>query len=222
HRLLDLGFTTRRVVLLLYAVATLFGALALVLVFAPPHSVVLITAAGSGLSMCVVVFGVRELNYHEFVALGSVVARAPAKLHTILKDRIHAGDLIPVLRLARTLEQVNSVLAGAADLFSFGHVEVCSSASTGSWQQARARWGADLWKLDYPVSRLDPETGDGFVLRIWCAGGNNHRPYGAERVAGILGPVLREWFDAHQDVEIPAEQTTMAGELARRRLAVRS
>ena len=52
-------------------------------------------------------------------------------------------------------------------------------------------WG---WKLDYPIRIGDDTSRPAYVLSIWCSSAFSARPYGAERVARVIGPALQHWF----------------------------
>ena len=47
-----------------------------------------------------------------------------------------------------------------------------------------------------------------YVLSIWCSPEQSTRPYGAERVASILGPALQHWCESHL---LDAEQKIALG-----------
>jgi UDP-GlcNAc:undecaprenyl-phosphate GlcNAc-1-phosphate transferase len=209
HRLLAMGLTTRRAALVLYAVTTAFAVIALLIALAPPRVISFITLAGGVLTLGLIVAATRCLDYHEFTAVQAAVAKGPIKLRKILRDRIHAQDLARVIAVATTLKEVNAVLHDGADLFHFGHVEVCRLRSQDSIGGAHARWNMSAWKIDYPVGPYDPETGDWYVLRIWCHMADGFRPYGAERVAGILGPVIESWLSEHPRVDLPVSPQTV-------------
>ena len=55
-----------------------------------------------------------------------------------------------------------------------------------------ANWA---WKLDYPIRVTDDGANIRYVLSIWCSPEQSARPYGAERVARVVGPALQRWFE---------------------------
>lgn len=197
HRLLEIGLTTRRAVLVLYVVATIFATLGVLIAFAPPTMVTVAAIAGGVLSLGMLLIGIRHLDYYEFEAVGSVLVQGPSKLRKILSDRVHAQDLARLIPTAKSLEEINAVLVDSVEIFRFGYMEICRLDSRESRELARVRWGASAWKIDYPVSQYDPESGDWFVLRIWCHMRTGFRPYGAERVASIIGPSVEAWLSKH-------------------------
>jgi hypothetical protein len=57
-----------------------------------------------------------------------------------------------------------------------------------------ANWA---WKLDYPIRISADGKMSFYVLSIWCSPEQSARPYGAERVARVLGPALQQWCESH-------------------------
>ena len=194
HRLVDLGLTPRGAVLVLYGVSILMAGVAVLLVSMPPQAVTLVTAAGGALTLGLMLLGVYRLDYHEIATVGTVLVHGPMKLRKLLSDRVHAQDLARLVPHARTLDELNAILSDNVELFGFAHMEVCPVASEESRAAICSRSDGNPWKADYPVSPFDPKTSDWYVLRIWCILGRRYRPYGAERVSGILGPVIEQWM----------------------------
>jgi UDP-GlcNAc:undecaprenyl-phosphate GlcNAc-1-phosphate transferase len=199
HRLLALGLTHRHAVIILYVVAIVLALLGLSLVFAPPPAVMSVAAAGAGVMLFLLLYGLRRLQYHEFAEAGTVLASGLLRARRIVRDQIYAQDVGQVVRQADTLEQVNAVLEDNASTFEFLHMEVCRESAVGSRPLVLFKGhAARAWKLDYPVTSHDFVEGDDYVLRIWChpRTGVSH-PHGAERVAQILAPILEEWMERY-------------------------
>jgi UDP-GlcNAc:undecaprenyl-phosphate GlcNAc-1-phosphate transferase len=195
HRLLALGLTHRNAVIVLYVSASVLAMLGLSLVFAPPPAVMSVAAAGAGVTLFLLVYGLRRLQYHEFVEAGAVLASGLARVRRTIRDRIYAQDLGQVVWSAGTFDEVNAVLEDNASTFGFLHMEVCRESATGSRPLVLFDGhAARAWKLDYPVTWHDFVESDDYVLRIWCNPRAGARPYGAERVAQILAPVIEEWM----------------------------
>ncbi|HEV2148461.1 MAG TPA: MraY family glycosyltransferase [Longimicrobiaceae bacterium] len=198
HRLLALGLTHRSAVIVLYVTATVLAMLGLSLVFAPPPAVMSVAAAGAGVTLFLLVYGLRRLQYHEFVEAGSVLASGVFRARRVIRDQIHAQDVGQVVRHAKTLEEVNAILEDNATLFEFLHMEVCRERAHGSRPLVLFNGhAARAWKLDYPVTSHDFVESDDYVLRIWCNPRTGSRPYGAERVAQILAPMVEEWMERY-------------------------
>ena len=204
HRLLARGLTPRRAALVLYVAAAALAGIALMVVLAPPEQVQLITAGGALASLLLLVGGLKGLAYHEFSEARAVIAVAPKKLRRIMRDRINANDVAAVLSRAESLEAVNAVLADSADTFGFEHMEICGPAAiTMRARQMGIRFDQAWWAvfpLRHQNGRVDP-----LAMVIWSPTGEGSRPHGAERVAGILAPVIVEWMDRGNGA-VPAER----------------
>jgi len=193
HRLLAAGMTHRHAVLLLHGTALVLAVLGLSLAFAPPPAIASIAAAGGGVTLFVLVWGLRRLQYHEFTQAGSAVASGLSRLRQVIRDQISAQDVCESVRRAGTLKEVSSVVEDHAGTFGFLHMEVCRESSPGTRPLVlRSGHVARAWKLDYPVMPHDFVEGDDYVLRIWCNPRFGINPYGAERVAQILAPVIEQ------------------------------
>ncbi|HEX7240389.1 MAG TPA: MraY family glycosyltransferase [Longimicrobiaceae bacterium] len=189
HQLLAAGLTHRRAVFVLYAVALAVAMLGLSIALAPPAAAVVISVTGGAASVLILMFGVRRLQYHEFSEAGQVLVSGALRVRRVIGDQIHARDVAQVIRRAETLQQIDAILEDNAPNFRFLHMEICREGDGG-----RSRFNAHAaraWKLDYPVNTGDADH-DPYVLRIWCHPGDGFRPFGAERVAHILAPVIEE------------------------------
>ncbi|MBA2246297.1 MAG: undecaprenyl/decaprenyl-phosphate alpha-N-acetylglucosaminyl 1-phosphate transferase [Gemmatimonadetes bacterium] len=208
HRLLARGLTHRGAAIVLYLAAIVLAMLGLSLAFAPPAAVMAIAVAGGGICLALLLYGMRQLEYHEFAEAGAVLASGVLRTRRVIRDQIHARDVAHLIQRARTIEQVDSILQENTAHFGFLGMEVCREMSIGrrrgvllSGQAARA------WKLDHPVTLRSSADDDPYVLRIWCGVGEANRPYGAERVARILAPAIERWMAyravAHRITEAP-------------------
>jgi UDP-GlcNAc:undecaprenyl-phosphate GlcNAc-1-phosphate transferase len=195
HRLLALGLSHRHAVVVLYLVAAVLASLGLSLVVAPPPAIVGIAAAAGGVALALVVYGLRRLQYHEFVEAASVLVSGMGRVKRAIRDRIYAQDVGEIVRQSESLEHVNVILEDHAATFGFLHIEVCRDGAGGPRPLVLFNGhAARAWKLDYPVTSHDFIEGDDYVLRIWCNPRDGSRPYGAERVAQILAPTIERWM----------------------------
>jgi UDP-GlcNAc:undecaprenyl-phosphate/decaprenyl-phosphate GlcNAc-1-phosphate transferase len=194
HRLLDLGLTHRTTVVVLYVVAAALAAVGMLAVASPPERVVVITAAGGGLSLILLLVGLRGLDYHEFAEARAVIAVAPAKFRRVIRDRIHARDVARIISTAETLAVVNAILEDNAAIFGFARLEVRPAEGVSGLIPGAI--DHDLWWIVRPLA---PRVGGQapLALVIWCGhGAGANRPFGVERVASILAPVLSKWIAA--------------------------
>lgn len=195
HRLLALGFTHRHAVLVLYFAAVALAILGLSLVFAPPPAVVSVSVAGGTVIVFALFYGLRRLQYHEFMEAGSVLVSGVARIRRVIRDQINAQDLAQLIRETRTVEELSELLEDSASSFGFLHMEVCKENATGPRPLVLFNGhAARAWKLDYPVTPHDFVDGEDYVLRIWCNPQRGSRPQAAERVAQILARVVEEWM----------------------------
>lgn len=195
HRLLAIGFTQRSSVILLYCVASALAVAGIGIAFAPQREVLVVAVAGGVACTAILFYGLRHLDYHEFLEAGAVLLGGVLRVRQVISDQIHARDLAQVIRKAGDLEEVNNALRGHVGYFSFLDMEVCRESAPAVWlhtlddvQQQRA------WKVDVPVELRNRNNQDPYVLRIWCGHGRSFRPRGAERVAAILASTLEEWL----------------------------
>ncbi|MDQ3310119.1 MAG: hypothetical protein M3497_08325, partial [Gemmatimonadota bacterium] len=135
------------------------------------------------------------------IVLGSSLPR----LRRVIRDQIHARDVARVIRKAATREHVTAILVDNASNFGFLHMELCREMSRGRGRIALGNGqAAHAWKLDYPVTPHDSIEDDLYVLRIWCDAALSSRPFGAERVARIIAPVIEEWLEEKQAIAVSA------------------
>jgi UDP-GlcNAc:undecaprenyl-phosphate/decaprenyl-phosphate GlcNAc-1-phosphate transferase len=194
HRLVARGFSHRDAVLVLYLCAVGFASLGIILAFAPPNTVLLIAVVGGLGSALVLAVGMRGLGYDEFLLAGKVIASGPRRARRVIRDRILASDLAAVIQVAGSMEEVQAVLADAADDLGLLHMEVCAQGSAVAGDTLAFGPPGSFWKMDFPlcseVCNADPP-----VLRLLARVADDLRPNNTERVAHTLGEALRERFD---------------------------
>ena len=223
HRLLALGLTQRRAVLVMYVLATVLAILGVALAFAPPRLVMGVALIGGGGILVLLLRGMRYLEYHEFAEAAVVLASSLPRLRRVIRDQIHARDVAHEIRNVGTREEITAILEDNANGFGFLHMELCREMSRGRGRMALGNGqAAHAWKLDYPVTPHDAVEDDLYVLRIWCDATRSSRPFGAERVARILAPVIEEWLDAGYPrvVTMPDTQTSSDSARLRREATV--
>lgn len=218
HRLLAAGLAHRHAVWVLHVAAIVLAILGVSLVFAPPPALGSIAAAGGGVTLIVLVWGVKRLQYHEFSEAASALVSGVQHLRSVIREQIVARDVAEHIRKAPSLQEIDEVLEDHAGTFGFLHMEVCRESTTGPKPLVLFNGhAARAWKLDYPVMSHDFAEADDYVLRIWCNPTTGAYPNGAERVAQILAPVID-----HQLVAIGATGRAAAerrGELGFEELA---
>jgi UDP-GlcNAc:undecaprenyl-phosphate/decaprenyl-phosphate GlcNAc-1-phosphate transferase len=195
HRLLAIGLTQRRVVTVLSLVGGAFGLLGLLLAFTPPPALRGIALTGGAILLLLVLFGMRQLNYAEFVEGGAVLASGLGRVRRIIHDQIYAREVAQLIPRSDTLRQINGILEGKAHEFGFQgmRVERASALEDERIGGTNGR-AARAWRLDHPIMGGDPDEDDPYVLRISCDAASGLRPHGAERVALIVAPAIGEWL----------------------------
>ena len=194
HRLLALGLTPGRASFVLCAVAGGFALLGLLLAFAPPPALIGMALTGGLVSAGIFLYGIRQLDYNEFVEAGTALASGIVRVRRVIRDQIHARELTAVIEEADSLRHVNAILAASTTGFGFLGVEVERESSL-SLRRINGLT-AGLWKLDYMLASANPTDGEPYVLRIWCGSGTGSRPFGAERLASILVPSIEKWLSS--------------------------
>jgi UDP-GlcNAc:undecaprenyl-phosphate GlcNAc-1-phosphate transferase len=206
HRLLAIGLTQRRVVMVLSLVAGAFALLGLLLAFAPPPAVRGIALAGGAVSLLLLIYGIHRLNYPEFVESGIALAVGLRRLRRIIHDQIYAREIAQLIPELETLQDINAILENRAAEFGFRGMRVGRASALAADENANANGHAGRgWKLDCPVLSGGSEEDDPYVLRICCGSpsGRGARPHGAERVARIVAPVVEAWLVRAMAVEAP-------------------
>jgi UDP-GlcNAc:undecaprenyl-phosphate/decaprenyl-phosphate GlcNAc-1-phosphate transferase len=211
HRLIALGLTPGKASLVLCALAGGFAVLGLLLAFAPPPALIGMALAGGLVSGGIFLYGIRQLDYDEFLEAGAALASGIVRVRRVIRDQIHARDLTHVIESADSLRQINVILAAHTEGFGFLSVEVERESSLS--RRRLAGQVAGLWKLDYMLASANPMDGEPYVLRIWSNSKKSSRPFGAERLAGILAPCIERWLASTKPIghAIVAPRGTLAG-----------
>ncbi|HEY8259104.1 MAG TPA: MraY family glycosyltransferase [Gemmatimonadales bacterium] len=196
HRLLAIGLTQRRVVSVLSLVAGAFGLLGLLLAFTPPPGLRRIALTGGAISLLLILYGMRQLNYSEFVESRAAVASGLGRIRRIIRDQIHAREVAQLISRSDTLRQINAILDGKAHEFGFQRIRLDRASALDNEKIAGRNGRVGLsWRLDHPIlMAADADEEDPYVLQIRCGLPVGPRPHGAERVARIVVPAIEEWL----------------------------
>jgi hypothetical protein len=147
------------------------------------------------------IYGTNLLAYNELIVAGEVLFTAPSRARRVISDQIRALDLIAMLNHAEEVDDVATILSDGASQFGFLGLELIGERVIGSKVADRILPSSWSWRLDYPVGPGPEGPGTGYVLSIWCSPDTGGRPYGAERIARVLGPALYQWFEAREKRE---------------------
>ena len=134
---------------------------------------------------------------------------APSRARRVISDQIFAMDVTSQISNATSVDELDDVLSESAPQFGFLAMELSPghAVERQSDHIHPVDWG---WKLDYPIRLASAPVQVSYVLSIWCRSEVSTRPYGAERVARVLGPAIQEWFDTRGVADAPAKTPPIA------------
>jgi len=119
HKLLEMGFSHRQVVVVLYAVSALFAMLSLFLLWPTGSTLGLVLAVvGTGIWL-----GVQHLNYLEFGELRRVAQRTIDQRQIVINN-LSVRRAVEELKVAGNYQQVRSVLVAAFESNDFDAFEL--------------------------------------------------------------------------------------------------
>src|SRR5438105_7677016 len=196
HQLRALGLSPRKAVTVIFAESTVVAILGLCVTFAPPQLTVAVACAGAGILLFIMVYGVRWLEYHEFLEASKSVTSAARQARSVIQDKINARDVAMLIRKADSFEKLAEIVEESAPLFRFSHMELRHGALARHLPPhiAGELHTARFCKLEYPIAPRSAKPNDYVTLNIWCTT-ELLRPVGAERVARIIGPAISGWLD---------------------------
>jgi UDP-GlcNAc:undecaprenyl-phosphate GlcNAc-1-phosphate transferase len=119
HKLLQMGFSHRQVVIVLYAVSAMFAMLSLFLLWPTGSTLGLVLAVvGTGIWL-----GVQHLNYLEFGELRRVAQRTIDQRQIVINN-LSVRRAIEELKVAGDFDQVRSIMVAAFDSNDFDAFEL--------------------------------------------------------------------------------------------------
>jgi UDP-GlcNAc:undecaprenyl-phosphate GlcNAc-1-phosphate transferase len=119
HKLLQMGFSHRQVVVVLYAVSAVFAMLSLFLLWPTGSTLGLVLAVvGTGIWL-----GVQHLNYIEFGELRRVAQRTIDQRQIVINN-LSVRRAVQELKMARNFDQVRSIMVAAFDSNDFDAFEL--------------------------------------------------------------------------------------------------
>ena len=119
HKLLEMGFSHRQVVIVLYAVSAVFALLSLFLLWPTGSTLGLVLAVvGTGVWL-----GVQHLNYLEFGELRRVAQRTIEQRQIVINN-LSVRRAVEELKLAGDFDQVRAILTAAFETNDFDAFEL--------------------------------------------------------------------------------------------------
>ena len=198
HRLLALGITARNTAIILWALGAALAGFGLLVALTAPFVATSLAILGFVAVAVMVIYGTNLLAYHELSVAGEVLISAPSRFRRVISDQIIATELTSQLRKAKSVEEISEILVESSAQFGFLGIALSGDRIQAGRHVETLHPATWAWKLDYPIRMTGTESLYG-VLSIWCSHDNTARPYGAERIARIVGPAVEEWFNAHEN-----------------------
>ncbi len=220
HRLLALGISHRRTAVILWTLAAAMAGFGLLIALTAPFVAASIAILGLVGVSVLLIYGTNLLSYHELIVAGEVLMSAPARARRVISDQIRALDVTGLVQRATTVGDVSEILSQSAEQFGFLGMELSGDGIAGDHVNDRILGTNWSWKLDYPIRVGAEEISTSYVLSIWCSDDRSTRPYGAERVARILGPALQRWFEDRAPSGTRSAAPTPRKTIKKRRLRV--
>ncbi|HEY7769708.1 MraY family glycosyltransferase [Longimicrobium sp.] len=194
HRLLAVGVTHVRAVVLLYLMAAALAVFGVLLAFGPPSLVAAVALGGAAVSMVLLLAGIKVLGYYEFVEAGAVLHSGMRGIRQSIRDQIHARDVAQVLARAESMEHIEAILGDNAEGLGLLYATVCRESSPVGGRSVLPRTvAAGAWKLECPVE-LNYANADPYVLRVWTEAPDDLRLLTADRTARVLAAAVRGWL----------------------------
>ncbi len=156
HRMVRKGFTPQGAVMILYAVAALFGALSLLTMTARGQLVGLVVIATSVVTW----IGIQQLGYSEFGEVQRVLKQGLLNERQAIGNNVYLLALRARLAEARDLPQLWAALVEAATRLQFLAVEVRLNGD-GRWRVVTSRLD------DFPAWRSSTPSANGAPRVTW-------------------------------------------------------
>lgn len=201
HQVLALGLSPRHTVGVLTGIFATVAGIGLMLAFAPPQLVLLLAGLSLVFGVTGLAYGLRWLNYDEFIEAGRAVNQVYKKVRAILRARILASELGRDLAEAHDVEQLRKILSERAADLSLLDIELVlddprAHEASGIVPTATSQ---RPWRLDCPVVVPGHERPreDVLTLRIWSDRVRGASSVSPERIAARLVPAIEAWFSSH-------------------------
>lgn len=172
HRLLQMGFSHRQVVIILYGVSAALGLLSLLMLDDGGSSLgVVLVIVGFG-----IIFGVQHLGYHEFAELRRAAERTIAQKDMIANNLAIRRACEELLRVKR-LPEISSILKTAFSENDFDELDLKLNAPIATLQEISEPFEEDFdGTLHFRWSKAHDHYGhtlsSAWTLKIELAHGN--------------------------------------------------
>jgi UDP-GlcNAc:undecaprenyl-phosphate/decaprenyl-phosphate GlcNAc-1-phosphate transferase len=199
HKLLALGLSPVRTCELLGVVFAGFATIGLSVIFAPPRFTLALLVGAGILGFSFLVYGIRFLQYNEFLEFGRSAASVVRSARGVVKAKVLAEELAQQIENAMSLGEIEFLLKKHSERTGVIQIELLAGQPRfmGPEGQMIAPPDALPWRLDYRMGIGDAERRE-MLLRIWCASPPPGASHGsAERFAMRIGPAIERWIQTH-------------------------
>ena len=154
-----------------------------------------IALAGGAVTLLLILYGMRQLNYAEFVEGRAVVASGLGRIRRIIHDQIYAREVAQLIPRSDSLRQINAILESKAHEFGFeGCISIGRATSRRSGSSARTderrSSGSSIIRSSRRISttmtRTCSESRAG--RRMTCG------PTVPSALRSILVPAIKDWL----------------------------
>jgi UDP-GlcNAc:undecaprenyl-phosphate/decaprenyl-phosphate GlcNAc-1-phosphate transferase len=207
HQLRASGLTVVQTVRALVLIFSLIAVLGMTVIFAPPRFTVAVLLGGVPVAVAAVLYGVRLLQYDEFVELANSAISVFRSARQIVQIKIHANEAVSRVQKATSIEEVREILNWLAEQTGLLDIELIEPGQKESLtppSQQIARANALPMRLDYSFAWSDETLKERVILRVWRSM-DLEASHVMERVIVRLGPAVTLWFSTHyrNSCEIP-------------------
>lgn len=211
HQLRALGLSVPLTVKVISVTFAVMATLGLITVFAPPRFTLAMLIGGITLPIAAILYGLRWLQYDEFVEFGSSLKSALQHARSILRIKIHANDAALQIGQAGSVEEIRDILDSLASHVGLLDIELIEPGqrerATPPSQQI-APLDALPMRLDYTFA-ASQSISSLVVIRLWSKSSSRQGPHTMERIVLRIGKAIESWYALHtDDRQYSSDETT--------------
>jgi UDP-GlcNAc:undecaprenyl-phosphate GlcNAc-1-phosphate transferase len=199
HQLRASGLTVIQTVRALVLIFSLIAALGLTATFAPPRLTVAVLLGGVPVAIAAVLYGVRLLQYDEFIELANSAISVVRHARQIVQIKVHANEAVSRVGKATSIEEVREILNWLAEKTGVLDIELIEPGQKESLtppSQQIGRADALPMRLDYSFTWSNGMLKERAIIRVWRSM-DLEASHVMERVVMRLGPAVTRWFSTH-------------------------
>jgi UDP-GlcNAc:undecaprenyl-phosphate GlcNAc-1-phosphate transferase len=196
HQLRALGLSVPQTVKILVVAFSGIAALGLITVFAPRRFTLAMIVGGVSLPAAAILYGLRWLQYEEFVEFGSSVQSALRHARHIVRTKIIANEAAMQIGRAGSVEEIREILDTLATRVGLLDIELIEPGqrerATPPSQQI-APLDALPMRLDYTFAASQSLT-TLVIIRLWSGAPSHSAPHVMERTVMRIGKAIETWY----------------------------